>query len=163
ELAQIAQRVSVEYHIDALGWQETANYIRHRLITAALPGNERQASRAFDSVAMAVIFYFSGGVPRLINTLCDIALVHAYAIGLQTINYKVALEVVGNRKIGGVNRFVKNTEQLVLVRKRVLEAVGFDLATALDSPRVDTSGTATANADEKPAHTHPGAHGGGYS
>ncbi|MBT8148660.1 MAG: AAA family ATPase [Gammaproteobacteria bacterium] len=134
ELAQIAQRVSVEYHIDALGWQETANYIRHRLVTAAEPGNEKRASRIFDSVAMAVIFYFSGGVPRLINTLCDVALVHAYAMGLHTVNYKIALEVVKNRKIGGVNRFAANQDQLQLVRERVKEAVGFDLETALDEP-----------------------------
>ncbi len=134
ELAQIAQRVSVEYHINALGWQETANYIRHRLITASKPGHEKSASRIFDSVAMAVIFYFSGGVPRLINTLCDVALVHAYAAGLQTINYQIALEVVKGRKIGGVNRFSGNSEQLQLVRERVKESVGFDLATALDEP-----------------------------
>ncbi|MBT8139892.1 MAG: AAA family ATPase [Gammaproteobacteria bacterium] len=134
ELAQIAQRVSVEYHIDALGWQEAAKYIRHRLMTAAEPGNEKRASRIFDSVAMAVIFYFSGGVPRLINTLCDVTLVHAYAMGLQTINYMVAIEVVKHRKIGGVNRFAGNAEELKLVRDRVKQAVGFDLETALDEP-----------------------------
>lgn len=132
ELAQIAQRVSVEYHIDALGWQETANYIRHRLATASLPEHEKTATRIFDSVAMAAIFYFSGGVPRLINTLCDFCLVHAYALGLQTINYKVALEVIKGRRIGGVNRFSQETPQLRLVRQRVKEAVGIDLNEALD-------------------------------
>ena len=127
ELAQIAQRVSVEYHIEPLTWQETANYIRHRLVTASDEENKKRAAHIFDSVAMAVIFYCSGGVPRLINTLCEFALVHAYALGHSTINYKVALEVVKDRKIGGVNRFSNNTEQLALVRKRVLDAVGLDL------------------------------------
>lgn len=131
ELAQIAQRVSVEYHIEPLGWQDTANYIRHRLATASLPGNEKEASRIFDSVAMAAIFYFSGGVPRLINTLCDFALVHAYAMGVKTINYKIALEVIKGRQIGGVNRFTGNNPQLRLVRERVKEAVGVDLEHAL--------------------------------
>jgi type II secretory pathway predicted ATPase ExeA len=131
ELAQIAQRVSVEYHIEALSWQDTANYIRHRMSTAAIEGNEKTASRTFDSVAMAIIFYFSGGVPRLINTLCDFALVHAYAQGLNTVNQAVAIEVVKGRSIGGVNRFRKNLEQLNLVKDRVREAIGIDLDSIL--------------------------------
>ena len=132
ELAQMAQRVSVEYHIEPLGWQDTANYIRHRLATASNEESVEAASHIFDSVAIAVIFYFSGGVPRLINTLCDFALVHAYAMGLQTINHTIALEVVRGRTIGGVNRFTNNEEQLKLVRERVLDAVGLDLASALE-------------------------------
>ena len=136
ELAQMAQRVSVEYHIEPLGWQDTANYIRHRLATASNEESVEKASHIFDSVAIAVIFYFSGGVPRLINTLCDFALVHTYAMGLQTINYNTALEVVRGRKIGGVNRFTNNEEQLDLVKKRVLEAVGIDLTTVLDDKPV---------------------------
>jgi len=132
ELAQMAQRVSVEYHIEPLGWQDTANYIRHRLATASKDDSVEAASHIFDSVAIAVIFYFSGGVPRLINTLCDFALVHAYAMGLQTINHTIALEVVRGRAIGGVNRFTNNEEQLKLVRERVLDAVGLDLASALE-------------------------------
>lgn len=133
ELAQMAQRVSVEYHIEPLSWQESANYIRHRLVTASIEENKKSAAQLFDSVALAVIFYFSGGVPRLINTLCDFALVHSYAMGASTVNYKVALEVVKGRKIGGVNRFTNNEEQLSLVRERVLEAVGLDLAKVLDN------------------------------
>ena len=132
ELAQMAQRVSVEYHIEPLGWQDTANYIRHRLATASNEESVEASSHIFDSVAIAVIFYFSGGVPRLINTLCDFALVHAYAMGLQTINHTIALEVVRGRTIGGVNRFTNNEEQLKLVRERVLGAVGLDLASALE-------------------------------
>ena len=56
ELAQMAQRVSVEYHIEPLSWQDTANYIRHRLVTASIEGSEDRPT-IFDSVAMA-IFYF---------------------------------------------------------------------------------------------------------
>ena len=126
-LSQMAQRVSVEYHIQPLNWQETANYIRHRMATAALDGAEKNAARVFDSVAMAVIFYFSGGVPRLINTLCDFALVHAYAKGSEVVDLEVALEVVKGRTIGGVNRFSNNQAELDLVCKRVKEAIGLDL------------------------------------
>jgi type II secretory pathway predicted ATPase ExeA len=139
ELAQMAQRVSVEYHIEPLSWQDTANYIRHRLATASIEGSEDKANHIFDSVAMAVIFYFSGGVPRLINTLCDFALVHAYAVDLNVVNYQTALEVVRGRTIGGVNRFTNNEQQLSLVREKVLKAVGIDLAIVLDQHGVDNN------------------------
>ena len=147
ELAQMAQRVSVEYHIEPLGWQDTANYIRHRLATASNEESVEAASHIFDSVAIAVIFYFSGGVPRLINTLCDFALVHAYAMGLQTINHTIALEVVRGRTIGGVNRFTNNEEQLKLVRERVLDAVGLDLASALEDYKPSTPKSAELTDD----------------
>lgn len=127
ELSQMAQRVSVEYHIQPLSWQETANYIRHRMSTAANEEAKTQASRTFDSVAMAVIFYFSAGVPRLINTLCDFALVHAYAKGAKVVDLEVALEVVRGRTIGGVNRFSNNQNELELVSQRVYEAIGLNL------------------------------------
>ena len=124
----MAQRVSVEYHIQPLSWQETANYIRHRMSTAAGEEEAKRAAKVFDSVAMAVIFYFSAGVPRLINTLCDFALVHAYAKGENVIDLEVALEVVKGRTIGGVNRFSNNKAELDLVNQRVYEAIGLDLA-----------------------------------
>lgn len=132
ELAQIAQRVSVEYHIEPLSWRETNNYINHRLIKASKTDKEEEVKLIFDSISIAIIFYFSGGVPRLINTLCDFTLVHGYALGLNRINYKIALEVLKGRQIGGVNRFSKNEGQLALVRKKVLDVVGFDLADVND-------------------------------
>ena len=132
ELAQIAQRVSVEYHIEPLSWRDTVNYINHRLLKASKVEKGEEAKLIFDSISMAIIFYFSGGVPRLINTLCDFALVHGYALGIKQLNYKVALEVLKGRQIGGVNRFSKNEKQLSLVRKKVLEIVGIDLAEVND-------------------------------
>lgn len=129
ELIQIAQRVSVEYHIEPLDWQETANYIRHRLVQAAKEESKNEAGRIFDSASMAVIFFCTGGVPRLINNLCDLALVHAYALGVKTVNYPIILEIAKGKKIGGVNRFSKNKPQLLNVVSRVKEAVGVDLLT----------------------------------
>jgi len=132
ELAQLAQRVSVEYHIQALNWLETTQYIRHRMSKAAKPNAENTAIKVFDSVAMAVIFYFSGGVPRLINTLCDVALVHAYAKGSQVINLEIVLEVIRGRSIGGVNRFSNNKKELDLVCQRIKEAIDLDLDALYD-------------------------------
>ncbi|MCP3670948.1 MAG: AAA family ATPase, partial [Gammaproteobacteria bacterium] len=57
ELAQIAQRVSVEYHLEPLDYEEVVEYIRHRLEVAG------GSPDIFDDSAIMAIYYFSGGVP----------------------------------------------------------------------------------------------------
>lgn len=122
ELRQIAQRVSVEYHIPALDLAETESYIRHRVKIA---GGEYAI---FDEQAIAAIFYHSGGIPRLINTLCDYALVHAYALEIDTVDLEIAMEVVKGRKIGGVNRFVTIHSEIEKVREDLKASTGLDIA-----------------------------------
>ncbi|MCM2265286.1 MAG: AAA family ATPase [Desulfuromonadales bacterium] len=75
ELRQLAQRISVRCRLDPLDHQEACGYIRHRLQIAGVFGD------LFDAKAMAAAFRWSGGVPRLINVLCDRALLCAYAAG----------------------------------------------------------------------------------
>ena len=73
ELVQLNQRVRLRFHLTALSRAETADYIRHRLEVAG--AGERQI---FDDDTFAEIFRYTGGVPRLINTLCDTAMIAAY-------------------------------------------------------------------------------------
>ena len=122
ELSQIAQRVSVEFHLEPLGWNDTKNYISHRLFTAGAK------KILFDEAAIAVIFYHTGGVPRLINTLCDYALVFGYAQDEKKITFKIAMEVTKGRRIGGVNRFIKITDQTEAIRLRIRNKLGIDIA-----------------------------------
>ena len=122
ELAQIAQRVSVEHHLEPLDLEEVKHYIEHRMEVA---GGD---AHLFSDDAIKVIYYFSGGVPRLVNTLCDYALVHAYAIESKNIDFEVVLGVKKGRKIGGINRFVKDEKQVESVRQQVIEQKGVDLA-----------------------------------
>jgi general secretion pathway protein A len=103
EMAQIAQRVSVEHHLEPLDYAETKEYIRHRLEVA---GTEQPL---FDDDAVKLFFLLSGGVPRLINTLCDYALVHAYALDKQQVDREIALSVLKGRKIGGINRHAQES------------------------------------------------------
>lgn len=70
-LRQFAQRVSVFYHLPNMSESEVEAYIRHRLTKAGGTGNE------FSNEAIAFIAAETGGVPRLVNKLCDIALVYA--------------------------------------------------------------------------------------
>lgn len=72
-LEQFAQRIAVDYHLDALDADETQAYIHHRLSVAGGDPN------IFSEGACNAIFQYSGGIPRLINLLCDTALVYGYA------------------------------------------------------------------------------------
>lgn len=73
ELEQFAQRVGAEYHLESLAPQEVASYICHRLTTAGGDGD------LFTPDAVGAIAHYSRGVPRLINSLCDLTLVYGYA------------------------------------------------------------------------------------
>jgi len=73
ELVQLTQRVRLRFHLTALSQTETRAYIQHRLEVAGAGDREIFAEETFPE-----IFRFTGGVPRLINTLCDTAMMAAY-------------------------------------------------------------------------------------
>ncbi|MGD8854659.1 MAG: AAA family ATPase, partial [Gammaproteobacteria bacterium] len=73
DLIQFAQRIGVDYHLEPLNEEETRDYIRHRCRTAG------GAPDLFTDQACQQIHAATGGVPRLINMLCDTALVYGYA------------------------------------------------------------------------------------
>jgi general secretion pathway protein A len=73
ELVQLTQRVRLRFHLTALSQAETRAYIQHRLEVAG--AGDRQI---FSEDTFPVIFRFTGGVPRLVNTLCDTAMMAAY-------------------------------------------------------------------------------------
>lgn len=74
ELIQLAQRVRLRFHLTALSKTDTAAYIQHRLEVAGSGGRQ-----IFDPETFAMVFRYTGGIPRLINTLCDTALMGAFA------------------------------------------------------------------------------------
>ncbi len=73
ELVQLNQRVRLRFHLSALSQEETAEYIRHRLAVAGAAERE-----IFEPDTFAEIHRYAGGVPRLINTLCDTAMMAAF-------------------------------------------------------------------------------------
>jgi len=73
-LQQLTQRVRLRFHLGALSKRETHEYITHRLDVAGAKGR-----KIFDATACDLVFRYSGGVPRLINVLCDTALLCAFA------------------------------------------------------------------------------------
>lgn len=84
ELAQLTQRVRLRFHLTPLSREDMQHYIEHRLEVAGSNGREIFAADTHD-----VIFRYTGGVPRLINTLCDTAMMAAFAQDQDTIDLPV--------------------------------------------------------------------------
>src|SRR5882724_3892030 len=84
EMQQLMQRVKLRYHIRALTEPEVADYVRHRL---SIAGSSNRP--LFAPQALPVIYRYAGGIPRLINTLCDTALTSAYADNLPGVTAEI--------------------------------------------------------------------------
>src|SRR5690606_2118854 len=74
ELKQLVQRIRLRFHVGPLDRREMREYIEHRLAVAGRPVKDLIKDDAYDA-----IYRYTGGVPRLINTLCDTALLVAFA------------------------------------------------------------------------------------
>lgn len=80
-LKQLVQRVRLRFHLGPLDRGDTRAYIEHRLAVAG-----RGDKKLFKEETFDVIYRFTGGVPRLINTLCDSSLLVAFADEKKTIS-----------------------------------------------------------------------------
>lgn len=83
DLRQLAQRITGRYHLQPLSRDETAQYIEHRLQVAGGLGD------IFDASAKREVFRLSQGVPRIINVICDRALLGAYSREMRRITRRV--------------------------------------------------------------------------
>jgi general secretion pathway protein A len=82
-LRQLAQRITARYHLRPLSREETYAYIRHRLLVAGC------RDPLFTRTAIRSVYHLSGGVPRLVNIICDRALLGAYAEGKRRITARI--------------------------------------------------------------------------
>jgi general secretion pathway protein A len=81
ELVQLAQRVRLRFHLSSLSKEDTYAYVTHRLEIAGADGRA-----IFSPAALHEVFRYTGGVPRLINTLCDTAMMGAFGHDKDTID-----------------------------------------------------------------------------
>ena len=95
ELKQFAQRISSDFHLKPLTLEQLAEYIKYRLKVA---GANRML---FTDKAIRMVFNFSKGVPRVANTFCDLALIYAFADGLDTVDWKTVMSVAIDKKNSG--------------------------------------------------------------
>lgn len=103
DLRQLAQRITARFYLRPLGFAETKAYIQHRLECAEGP------QHLFSTPAVATLLTLTGGVPRLINMVCERALMGAYAhgrtrIGPMTVG-KAALETLPRRRWPRLSRW----------------------------------------------------------
>jgi len=96
-LEQFRQRIAVSHHLTPLSRQDTAAYINFRLKHASL-GEPLQ----FPPDVAALIHLVSGGVPRIINVICDAALVFGYAEERHQIDIRLLQEVLGELETTGI-------------------------------------------------------------
>jgi len=90
QMRQVDQRVSVRCELTALGLTDVGKYVRHRLDVASEGGSHVQ----FSDSAISTLFKASGGVPRLINLICDRALQRGFKSRAMLIESSLILEAV---------------------------------------------------------------------
>ena len=142
----LAQRITVRYHIEPLDAKETGEYIEHRLKVA---GTTRQI---FTRAGLKEVYQFSGGIPRLINIICDHALLTGYARGAKQINDTIVKECAEELRIP-----VKNfqAEALAPVAAQAINTIPIS-----DIPPAASSGSNKASTDgqntaPEPANSPP--------
>lgn len=86
-LTQLRQRVTLYYHLGPLDAEETSGYVRHRLQVAGANG-----APVFQHGALSKIYQYTRGVPRLVNGLCDRALLTGYVNDTKVINEQMVAE-----------------------------------------------------------------------
>lgn len=87
-MRQFAQRVAASYHLTAMDLKTVRGYIPHRLKIA---GCEK---RIFSAPAVNLIYEMTGGVPRLVNQLCDLSLVYAFTRGKTVVSVQTVQQVI---------------------------------------------------------------------
>jgi general secretion pathway protein A len=95
KLTQFSQRVAAEYHLPGMSADQVAAYINHRL---AIAGATREI---FTPAACECVHRASRGVPRLVNQICDYALVYAFTDGRNQVDAGVVEQVVADRRMHG--------------------------------------------------------------
>ena len=126
-LEQLRQRIALSYHLEPLTLEEITNYINHRLTVAAAEGGQKAQ---FTLEAIAKVARFSRGTPRIINGLCDNALLYGFTAKTHTIDEPL------------IDKVLKHSMHLVSRHR-----------TQLQSPTITStpSGRSRPNATDTPA------------
>jgi type II secretory pathway predicted ATPase ExeA len=116
EMKQFAQRIAYEFFLGPLESPDlTAHYTRHRVVAAG------GSPDLFDEDVFPLVWEASGGVPRLINLICDTALVYGYAEELQRIPLRIVSQVIKDKEIS-----FAPVGSIARTREDVPDSVGVD-------------------------------------
>ena len=108
DMLQLAQRVSVDYALEPLNEDEVSAYVQHRLRVA---GGEPDLLTGY---ASSLVHQLSGGNPRLINQLCDLALMYGFGEGADRITASLLLQAATDRAQGGILPSVADPRTIIL-------------------------------------------------
>ena len=140
DLRQFAQRVSVDYKLLPLGPEETRSYIRHRLSVAG------GSPELFDEMACAAVHFFADGTPRLINILCDTALVYGFAADKTVVDLQTILDVIEDKEQSELNTF----------KARLGGCTGQSFLEKIETIRNEFASDASEASSDSKASTAPG-------
>jgi len=138
ELEQFIQRVSASYHLGRLSSEETFHYIRHRL---RVVGGSKEI---FTPDACHAAFHYSKGIPRIINLICETALVLSYGMGEKIVTGK-AIDDFVQSEASHLLFAVDSDERVPLTEEavqRFMESVGYtqeEQAPLLEEPAPEVS------------------------
>ncbi|MGD8927297.1 MAG: AAA family ATPase [Thioalkalispiraceae bacterium] len=110
-LEQLTQRIRFRFHIGPLNEEEMREYIYHRLSVSGC------TAEIFDKKIMPVLYKYTGGIPRLINALCDVALICGYAEDSNIVNEKILKIAIQELEWKTYKERYKSTEKEALSRR----------------------------------------------
>jgi general secretion pathway protein A len=99
ELRQLKQRIALRCQLQPLSWEEMKQYIEWRLKRAGANGD----AVVFPESTLRAVYRFSGGYPRLINTICENSLISAFATRTKIVSVQLVEEVCGDLRIAPVS------------------------------------------------------------
>jgi len=118
ELVQFAQRVSSDFHLRRLLLGEVIDYINHRLWVAG------RQSVLFTEEACEVIAKTSNGIPRIINILCDTALIYGFSWEAPEITRDIVQDVIKDKSEFGIFASSDNKEPRASGKDKVFQIAG---------------------------------------
>ncbi|MDH3273287.1 MAG: AAA family ATPase [Gammaproteobacteria bacterium] len=150
DLRQLAQRITGRYHLEPLSREETEQYIEHRLKVAGALGE------VFDTGAKREVFRLTQGVPRLINVICDRALLGAFSIESRRVNRRIirraATEITGKAETANT---LRRALPVVGIIAAVVISAGFLSLLEERKPTIDAAIEAAVPAIKEPADIAP--------
>jgi general secretion pathway protein A len=106
ELRQVKQRIALRYSLEPMTEMEVRGYISRRLEIAGAPG---RALQIFPPPTLARILHYAHGIPRMVNSICDAALVNGYGNQTKTITPAIIDEVAADLRLNYKNTANKLT------------------------------------------------------
>jgi len=146
ELRQLKQRIALRCHLEALNLEETRGYIQRRLEVGGVPAG----TIVFSEPATNAVFRHSQGFPRIINTICENALLSGYGRRASLITAEIVDEVASDLRLGVVSRDEKKNgngraskeqekNELLRAVKTLLELHDYLQEMKLSEPKETTS------------------------